>query len=167
MKETLKIQLEDLKEIRQKSLSRIVHNLRMHLSGRLIGKMHTMGYPSCSFQHTAVFANIDLEGTNIVTLADRANISKQAMSKLVKDIEEMGYVEIVKDPKDSRAVLVMLTDLGAELIINIQTGIRELREEVENVIGKGKVETFLEIATDINNYFEKDRPERGGFKIVG
>ncbi|MOA57981.1 hypothetical protein D3C78_1822750 [compost metagenome] len=61
----------------------------------------------------------------------------------------------------------MLTDLGAELIINIQTSIRELREEVENVIGKGKVETFLEIATEINDYFEKDRSERGDFKIVG
>ncbi|POY37415.1 hypothetical protein C3K47_06540 [Solitalea longa] len=165
MKERLKGQLEQLTDLRKKSLSRTVHNLRMHLSSRLTKRIHEMGYLSCSFQHTAIFANIDIEGTNIVTLADRANISKQAMSKLVKDIEEMGYVETIKDPKDSRALLVILTDLGAELIINVQSCITEIRNEVERVISKDKLETFMSIATEINEYFDQDNRSEKGYKV--
>ncbi|MCO4291517.1 MarR family winged helix-turn-helix transcriptional regulator [Solitalea sp. MAHUQ-68] len=165
MKELLKGQLEQLKDLRKKSLSRTVHNLRMHLSSRLTKRIHEMGYPSCSFQHTAIFANIDIEGTNIVTLADRANISKQAMSKLVKDIEEMGYVETIKDPKDSRALLVILTDLGAELIINVQSCIKEIKDEVESVISKDKLDTFMSIATEINEYFDQDNRSEKGYKV--
>ncbi|UKJ05979.1 MarR family winged helix-turn-helix transcriptional regulator [Solitalea lacus] len=155
MQDTIRKDLENLRESRINSMGRTVNRLRMHFSSRVMIKMQELGYSTCTYQHTAVFANIDIEGSNIVTLADRAKISKQAMSKLVKDIEEKGYVETIKDPKDSRAVLVLLTDKGAKLIIDVQQCINEIRAEMDAALGKEKVDIFLSIANEMSNHFEE------------
>jgi DNA-binding MarR family transcriptional regulator len=64
--------------------------------------------------HVPVFAGLDPAGTNISTLASRAGISRQAMSALVRDVEAAGYVRTAPDPADRRALVVELTDAGAE-----------------------------------------------------
>src|SRR5690348_16870172 len=40
--------------------------------------------------HTALFPHIDLAGTRITDLAERLGVSKQAVSQLVDDLEELG-----------------------------------------------------------------------------
>ncbi|WP_185955251.1 MarR family winged helix-turn-helix transcriptional regulator [Solitalea koreensis] len=119
-----------------------------------MSRLQKIGYQNCSFQHTGVFANIDPEGTNVVTLAERAGISKQAMSKLVKDIEELGFVETRKDPKDSRAILVQLNEKGTQFIIDVYNCIDDIRNELENVVGKENFDSFMGTAVLLNNYFD-------------
>lgn len=56
-----------------------------------------------------LMAQIDPDGTRVVTLAARARITKQSATFLVDQLERAGYVVRVADPRDGRAKLVRLT----------------------------------------------------------
>ncbi len=56
-----------------------------------------------------LMAQIDPDGTRVVTLAARARITKQSAASLVDQLEAAGYVVRVPDPGDGRAKLVRLT----------------------------------------------------------
>ena len=56
-----------------------------------------------------LMAQIDPEGSRVVTLAARARTTKQSAAFLVDQLERAGYVERVPDPHDGRAKLVRLT----------------------------------------------------------
>ena len=61
-------------------------------------------------------AHIDLDGTSIVDLAGRSNISKQAASKLVSELVALGYLSTSQAPSDGRAILVQFTLRGRSLM---------------------------------------------------
>jgi DNA-binding MarR family transcriptional regulator len=56
-----------------------------------------------------LMAQIDRDGTRVVTLAARARTTKQSAAFLVDQLERAGYVERVADPRDGRAKLIRLT----------------------------------------------------------
>jgi DNA-binding MarR family transcriptional regulator len=70
------------------------------------------GHVDLRVGHLPVFGNIDAEGTRINVLAERAGVTRQMMGRLVKELEELGYVRASVDSTDRRAVVVSLTDLG-------------------------------------------------------
>ncbi|MFF7475732.1 MarR family transcriptional regulator [Streptomyces sp. NPDC008092] len=45
------------------------------------------GHPTVGTAHAVVFMNLDPSGTRTVTLAQRAGITRQAMSQLVGDLQ--------------------------------------------------------------------------------
>jgi DNA-binding MarR family transcriptional regulator len=69
------------------------------------------GYPQKP-SHSAVFAQINPEGSRLTELARGANMTPQAMGGLVDELEALGYVERRPDPTDRRAKLIVLTDRG-------------------------------------------------------
>src|SRR6266700_918492 len=56
--------------------------------------------------HTQVFENLDPDGTRLTTLAERAQISHQAMGEMVDELVRHGYLERILDPADRRARLI-------------------------------------------------------------
>ncbi len=66
--------------------------------------------------HMGIFQHVDHppEGTRQTELAERMQITKQALGELVDDMERRGMVERRPVPGDRRAKLVCLTDLGWE-----------------------------------------------------
>lgn len=47
-------------------------------------------------------------------IVDQCGVSKQAVSQQLVQLERNGYVDVTPDPRDHRARLVTLTDLGAK-----------------------------------------------------
>ena len=62
-----------------------------------------------------LMAQVDPDGSRLVTLAARARITKQSASFLVDQLERAGYAERVPDPHDGRAKLVRLTPRAREV----------------------------------------------------
>ena len=71
-------------------------------------------YPGLTQSHMGVFQHIDHppQGTRQTELAERMQITKQALGELVDDMERLGLVERKPDPDDRRAKLVSLTERG-------------------------------------------------------
>ncbi len=62
--------------------------------------------------HTQVFENLDPGGTRLTVLAERTQMSHQAMGEMVDELVRLGYLERVPDPDDRRARLIRATGLG-------------------------------------------------------
>lgn len=67
--------------------------------------------------HTALFPFIPFfGGIRATVLAQHIGISKQAVGKLLRDLESAGVLERSADPSDGRAVLFGYTDMGRTAI---------------------------------------------------
>ncbi len=99
--------------------------------------------------HTTLFPHIDLEGTRISTLAERVGISKQAVSELVEDLDEMGVVEKVPDPSDGRAKLVVFTKAGRKGILDGLELLQDVEAELSARLGKRKMLTLRKILHEL------------------
>lgn len=62
--------------------------------------------------HGFAFARLAPHGASIAELAEHLGVTKQAASQLVDELARRGYVAVGPHPRDARAKLVTLTDLG-------------------------------------------------------
>ncbi|KUL26351.1 MarR family winged helix-turn-helix transcriptional regulator [Actinoplanes awajinensis] len=79
---------------------------------RVIAALAEAGYADITRTQARLLAGIDLDGTRLVVLAERARIPKQTALALVNGLEAAGYVERVPDHSDGRARLIRLTARG-------------------------------------------------------
>ena len=86
-----------------------------------------------------MFQYLDAAGTTVSTLAERAEMTKQAMGELVAYLEERGYVDRVPDPSDRRAKLVRPTAKGREVYAIVRELIPELEQRLVETIGATRV----------------------------
>lgn len=77
-------------------------------------RLREEGFPEIRQSHGCVFRFIDSEGSRLTDLADRAQLTKQAVGEMVTDLERLGYVERVPDAADGRAKIIRLTGSGGE-----------------------------------------------------
>ena len=64
------------------------------------------GLVSLRLAHTRVFPFIDQHGVRVTEVASKMEVSKQAASKLIGELVEMGALEWTRDPSDARAKLI-------------------------------------------------------------
>lgn len=100
--------------------------------------------------HSAVLANIDIEGgTRATVLAQRASVTKQAIGEVVADLEGKGIVRRVPDPLDGRAKLVRLTKKGRALIDAAKEVIGEIEAGLAARSGARNVATTKRTLVDL------------------
>ncbi len=93
------------------------------------------GYPQKP-KHSAVFAQISLDGSRLTELARRANMTPQSMAELVDELVDMGYVVRQPDPSDGRAKLIVLTKRGRDAVAAGRRTIDGLEEQVTATLGE-------------------------------
>jgi DNA-binding MarR family transcriptional regulator len=100
------------------------------------------GHGALRPSHGAVFQYLDDTGTTVSVLAERAQMTKQAMAELVQHLETHGYVVRVPDPTDRRAKLVQPTERGLEVFAIAQELVPELEDQIRQVIGADRVQAL-------------------------
>jgi DNA-binding MarR family transcriptional regulator len=106
------------------------------LGFRIVDGVVGAGYPQKP-SHSAVFAQIDPEGSRLTDLARGANMTPQAMGELVDDLVARGYLERIPDPADRRAKLIVLTDLGYQALQAAFDTILDIEAELLAALGAG------------------------------
>jgi DNA-binding MarR family transcriptional regulator len=106
------------------------------------------GYPQKP-KHSAVFAQIDAEGTRLSRLAERANMTPQAMGEVVDELEELGYVVRRPDPTDRRAKLVVLTERGQSCVAAGRATIDGIEERLDELLGARGRATLRRLLTKV------------------
>jgi DNA-binding MarR family transcriptional regulator len=109
---------------------------------RIFAAVTAAGYPGVTRAQARLLAGIDLEGTRLVVLAERARIAKQTANALVNGLEEAGYVERVPDPTDGRARLVRLTDRGRAGLPHARAEEARIEAEWEAQLGRRRMQTL-------------------------
>ena len=144
------------KKFNQTNSVRIIRQITRYLTHEISDRLEKSGHFGLSARHLSVFENVDFEGTNIVTLANRAGVTKQAMSKLVKEVNTEGYVNVKTDQRDSRVVIVSFSEKGIDFLKDMRReiqltkahlndkGIISKEESTSMINGLQKLLTYLE-----------------------
>jgi DNA-binding MarR family transcriptional regulator len=109
----------------------------------ILERMHSSGYPEFHSPHVAAISWIEPGGIRLTELAVRVGVGAPALSEVVNQLEEMGYVRRRPDPADGRAKLIVATAKGEKVR---RTLIREnirLHEYLAQVVGKRRFDDVL------------------------
>lgn len=156
MEKDLRLELSECMTARRsKSIIRQMKLLMRNIQAHVRSQLQAQGHDVIDTRFSDVLAYVDPKGTNIVTLAERAGVTKQAMSKLVKEAEQNGLVTVSKDPVDSRALVVNVT-LKA---LNIGKAVYDLSDkmlaELSAQFGEERISTFFSVMNDITKHYEQ------------
>ncbi|MEA2274464.1 MAG: hypothetical protein QOI98_3172 [Solirubrobacteraceae bacterium] len=120
------------------------------MNEELIDMLAARGHPEVRYAHGSVFQFLDDAGTRVSVLAERAQVTKQAMAQLVAHLEEHGYVERVPDPSDRRAKLVRTTARGREVFGVVREFLAEVDARLAARLGEVKVRRLRALLQDLN-----------------
>lgn len=101
-----------------------------------------LGYLDIRPAHGRIFQYIEDEGSNLVELAERAQLTKQSVAELVVQLEAAGYIERVPDPRDKRAKLIRTTERGEKLFVDTWRIIREIEADWTQRLGAAGMESL-------------------------
>jgi DNA-binding MarR family transcriptional regulator len=111
----------------------------------LLERFAKAGYPEVRASYGSVlvplFARDELR---LGEIASEARLSKQAMTSLVRQCEELDLVERSRDPEDGRAFRVALTARGRRFRVVAERAMTEIDEQVVAVLGVRKRNALIE-----------------------
>lgn len=137
--------LADLRDERRLNLRQLILRAHRSLNRRIAEKLVERGYGSIKPTHITVYSNIDLEGTRVSALAERANMTVQGMGQLTAELEQLGYLRRDEDPVDRRAKVVTFSDAGWELMLASFEVLREIEAEIEARLEPGDLDALRRI----------------------
>jgi DNA-binding MarR family transcriptional regulator len=155
MRTEINLVLEKYRRFNDHNLARLVRTVERYMTNEISRTLQERGYNMLSARHLQVFENLDTEGVSIIQLAQRAGISKQAMSKMVKEVALEGFVNVVTDDRDNRVQLVNVTEKGANLIGDIRRETTRRCDDLlmHNVVTREEIDQANSTFVKLLNHF--------------
>ncbi len=102
-----------------------------------------------SASHIHITRHLATAGSRLTDLAQRASMSKQAMSKLVGQCEAWGLVTRLPDARDARATRIVFTTAGLSWLQAFSQAVAQAEAELREAVG---VEVATVIAIGLEAY---------------
>jgi MarR family transcriptional regulator, temperature-dependent positive regulator of motility len=118
------------------NLSRLLLEFGKDYERRILELVHAAGHHQIRPSHSAVFSNIGLGAARVTELAERAHITQQAMGKILKELERIGYVARDIDSNDKRAKKIRLTERGMQLVEDSMVCVAKVRAQYAEKVGE-------------------------------
>lgn len=100
-----------------------------------------------SAAHVHITRHLELKGSRLTDLAERAGMSKQAMGDLVDQCEAWDLVRREPDPRDARARLVQFTPTGLLWLQAFRDAVAQAEREFRAEVG-ADVATVVKIGLE-------------------
>ena len=106
---------------------------------RLMALTREKGHPGLKLSFGQVLTLIGPTGGRIQQIARLQDVSKQAISVIASELEQLGYLYREADPVDARQVVLQFTARGLDLIADSVTSVDELEAEFALLAGGAAV----------------------------
>lgn len=93
------------------------------------------GYPYFRMSYMPFIMNISNSGSTNNEIAQRAKVTKQAMSKVVKELTTHGLIRVEKHPTDARATMIYLSEAGEKFVAQSKSCVYGLHDQYEEILG--------------------------------
>lgn len=137
-----KKQIDELRRTRQFGIGRMLLLARKDFVTRLYEKMAAQGHGSPPVGGGTLLPFIDLEGARSTELARRMGVTKQAVAKALKELEDAGLVMRTVDETDGRAFRVNFTAKGIEHLLAIHRAIDAVEADYAELVGARNLGTL-------------------------
>ena len=142
--------------IKQTNWVKLISILKHQFNEWATARLAERGHKDFKMVYMPVIMNITPEGVNNNLLAGHARVTKQAMSKVAKELQRQGYIKAKKDPNDKRSTIFMLTDRGKKLVIQARASVIDVTEEYRRLTGAYEFEKATEILRKIIDYNDRE-----------
>lgn len=119
----------------------------------LIGALKERGHPDFRARYGAVLANVNVAGSRLSALAERAGTTKPSMVGLIDELESKDYVRREPDPGDRRAKLIMPTELGMGTISLAREVIDDLEQRFREELGPERYDVMRSALAELQEEF--------------
>ena len=102
---------------------------------RLHGRLRECGYDSVTEPHLVLFGNLDCGATHAAQIAQRMQVSRQAISKTLRELQALGFARLEDDPARRNQKLVVMTEQGMQLAVDARAQLHVIETEMAAEIG--------------------------------
>ena len=141
---------------KERLLGRLLNRSYRYMSELASEFLTKKGYINFRVGHVVALVHIDIDGSSVNAMALKAGISKQAMSKLVQELQKEGFVETDKDPADARALVVKLTDKGLQCLMDWKACVQHIDEVFAEILGTDQLEKLKDILVVLAAHYEQN-----------
>lgn len=96
----------------RKPMIALVHDADRAFQAHMVREAHARGRPDIKPAYNHLFGVLGFEGDRAAALATRAGITRQSMGEVIRELVDLGMLEMVPDPEDRRAKIVRYTAEG-------------------------------------------------------
>lgn len=98
-----------------------------------------------------VLLNIDVDnGTPATKIAPLLGMESRSLTRMLKAMEEKGWVYREKDPTDGRSVRIFLSDVGKEKRELSRRAVKTFNKKVQELIPEDQLNSFFSVLRDIS-----------------
>lgn len=144
----------DTIEESQRITCKLVYMLKRAMDEWSMKKMCRTGHMDFNNAHLPFFMSIGTTGITNNALAAKMNVSKQAASKIVKELEAINMVKSEKSPEDARAVMLYFTPEGEKFYHHLKGQLEYLENEYKKVVGVKNYETAIDVMLKLVQFHE-------------
>ncbi len=109
------------------------------------------GHAGLKISFGQVLPFIGASGGRIQQIARLHDVSKQAISAIAMELEELGYLERESHPSDARQVLLQFTPKGRDLIADSVRSAEELEALFTQIVGERDMATLRKVVRDLHH----------------
>jgi MarR family transcriptional regulator, temperature-dependent positive regulator of motility len=117
-------------------LARALRDALRAVEGDILATLQAHGYSGLRPGHWLVFRHLDPEGMTLSALARDAGVTRQSVSQVVTELEQLGLVEVVPDLADRRAKVVRYTRRGRRGFEVATQAFRDIERRYARAIGR-------------------------------
>lgn len=121
------------------------------MENRVFDGMAQHGFDDLTVARGRIFQRISPEGSRLTDLAEQAQVTKQAASGLVDELERAGYVNRVPDPSDARARLIQIAPRGELAVEAAAAIVAEVEAEWARHLGPRRITQLQSILDDLRD----------------
>lgn len=145
--------IRELEKNQDRNWQRLTFNLRKHLDSW--SHLHVNPkWSQMKLSYWPVICNIGIAGSTPSELSKKSLITKQNISRTVKELEQHGMVTSKVNENDKRSDLIILTQRGKNLVNEANSNVMELNQIYEQIVGKNELEITLTALNKILAYHE-------------
>lgn len=113
-----------------------------------------LGYESFNMTYMPFFMSIGSEGISNNEIAEKMRVTKQAASRIVRELEASGMVRGEKSDSDGRSVKLYLTEEGQKFQDLAANEAKQLKKEYVKAIGRERYETTVNVLNELIDFHE-------------
>lgn len=148
----LEKEFKKAQEKKARSYGKLVSMQKRLLDEWALSRYAERGYPDFKMAYMPFLMNIPESGATNKDLAALAGVTKQAMSKVIGELEELGLVKSHYHEEDARMSIIRLTRKGMEMIVAAVDEMCKKTAEYERVVGKERLAVAMEVMWAITDY---------------
>jgi DNA-binding MarR family transcriptional regulator len=102
------------------------------------------------------FMNIGSDGISNTDLVYELKVTRQAVSKIIKELEQLGMVYTVKNEIDARTIMIYLTEKGKVLFDILKKDAEKLSKKYKKVLGHRRYENMIDCLIELVDFHETE-----------